>query len=285
MRRIIGKTAQLLNVVRWALVISMIWVTTGGWCHAQDTTEAQKLPPAITKMHGELSKIKFAIIRDKGNEVQAELKREPILRYTDPQREFPDAALWVWTVDGRPAGFSKVERLGTGRTLSWQYCVSAVNDEKLAVRWPDGIAWRSRKAAFQFRTLDDNQDVQKSAPLRLVQLRNLARRFSASTVDRESNREEMRMLAQPIFRYSCPDSAEKLLDGAVFAMASNGTNPDALLLIQARQSEKGAVWEYGCLAMTGDRVSFQLDDKSVFEHEGALSPGDHGHWLWLVLRD
>lgn len=272
-------------VGRFLLSISACCGFAANCGYAEETAEGQKLPPAITKMQGEMSKIKFTVTPEKGNEAVAELKPEPILRYTDPQRAFPDAALWIWTIDGRPAGFSKLERLGTGNNLSWQYCLSATSDEKLTVRWPEGVAWRPRKAAFKFQTLESDQAVQKSAPLRLVQLRNLARRFRASTIDRESNSEEMRMLAQPIFRYSNLD--QKLIDGAVFGLVSNGTNPDALLLIQTRESEKenAAAWEYGCLALTGDRVSFQLDDKSVFEHVGAQSPGDHGHWLWLVLRD
>lgn len=282
------KTQQPFSFLRdsWLLnAITMVFLLLCGSIIAEDAPDAQKSSAAITKMQGEMSKIKFAVIRDRGKEVDAELKSEPIFRYADPQRAFPDAALWIWTLGGRPVGFSKLERIGEDKTLSWQYCLTSANDERLAVRWSDGIVWKSRKAAFTFQSTDDKDAVQKTSSLRLVQLRNIARHFRASTTDRESNPEEMRLLAQPIYRYSSPESS--VVDGAVFGLVSNGTNPDALLLIQVRQPEKESqpVWEYGCLALSGDKVSFELDGKTVFQHPGASGPGDHGHWLWLVLRD
>lgn len=255
------------------------------WSIADETSDSQKVSPAITKMQGEMSKIKFAVIGEKGKESLAELKPEPILRYTDPQRAFPEATLWIWTVDGRPAGFCKIEQLGNATAPSWQYCVAGAHDERLVARWPDGIAWKSRKPGLAFQKMDYSESAQKSAQLRLAQLRNLSRRFRISTTDRESSKEEMRILAQPIFRYSNAD--QNLIDGAVFGVVSNGTNPDALLLIQVRQPQKDKpeIWEFGCLGMSGDIVAFELDGKPVFNHEGATNPGDHGHWLWLVLRD
>lgn len=252
---------------------------------ADDAPDPQRSSAALIKMQGEMSKIKFAVIREKGKELWAELKSEPILRYTDPQRAFPDAGLWIWTIDGLPVGFSKLERLGNATAPSWQYCLSVVNDDQVAVRWTEGITWKSREAAFKFRGTNDKDIPQKTAALRLAQLRNIANRFRATTYVRGADREEMRLLAQPIHRYA--NSELSVVDGAVFGLVSNGTNPDALLLVQVRLAGKDRqpVWEYGCLGMTGDEVVFELDDKKAFDHKGALTPGDYGHWVWLVLRE
>jgi hypothetical protein len=249
---------------------------------AQDKPDA-KVAAEIQLMQDEVSQLKVSANREKGKEVTAELKREPILRYTDPQRAFPDATLWVWTIEGRPALFSKLERCHEKTVPSWQYCITAVNDERVAVRWQDGITWKSRKPALKFQNIDVKEAAQRTPALRLVQLRNLARRFRARTTDRQSNTEEMRLLAQPIFRYS--STAQNVIDGAVFGVVSNGTNPDALLLIQVLQSadESQPVWEYGCLGMSGDEITFDLDESTIFTHGAAQSPGDYGHWLWLVL--
>lgn len=249
---------------------------------AEDKPDA-KVAAEIQLMLDEVSQLKVSVHRNGGKDVSAELKREPILRYTDPQREFPDATLWVWTVEGRPALFSKLERCQQKTVPSWQYCLTSVNDEGLAVRWQDGIVWKSRKPALKFQNVEVKEGPQKTASLRLVQLRNIARRFRARTTDRLSNSEEMRLLAQPIFRYS--SAGQSLIDGAVFGLVSNGTNPDALLMVQVRKGadESQPVWEYGCLGLSGDEITFDLDGSTVFQHGAASSPGDYGHWLWLVL--
>jgi hypothetical protein len=56
-------------------------------------------------------------------------------------------------------------------------------------------------------------------------------------------REELRLLLQPLHRYS--DAKARIRDGAVFALAL-GTNPEALLFIEARDNAAGAAeWHYG----------------------------------------
>jgi len=247
--------------------------------NSQENAAAEKEGFDIRQMLDEVSRIKIRI--DRGQQpVMAELKGEPIMRYTDPQREFPDATLWVWTVDGRPAVFSKLERCHQKSNPHWQYCMSNVQDENVTVRWPTGVVWKSRQPGIRFRSFDEETPIPKTASLRLVQLRTMLRKFRGKTIDREDHPEEMRPLPQPILRYS----NAAIVDGAVFAFTSNGTNPDALVLIQARQSETNQpIWEYGCLGLSGDVVQFELNGESVDRHDGAKSPGDFGHWLWLVL--
>jgi hypothetical protein len=64
------------------------------------------------------------------------------------------------------------------------------------------------------------------APLRLVQMRNIAADFSAIVhfgfTDPEITPHNLRLLTQPAYRYS---EAEKILDGGMFIFAI-GTDPD-----------------------------------------------------------
>lgn len=272
----------LFHQLSLAVVTAMLVAAGPASIAADETPESAKATAAVRLMHDEVARLKVTVER-KPKPLVAELKADPILRYTDPLREFPDATLWVWTVDGRPAAFSKLERIGKAESPHWQYCLATVNDERIDVKWPDGIVWKSRRAGLEFHKLDEKSPPQKTAPLRLVQLRTLARTFRATTTERDDKPEEMRLLTQPIMRYSNPD--QKLTDGAVFVLASNGTNPDALLLIQVRQpvNETNPVWEYGCLGLTGDAVNVELEGQAVFKHLGARGPGDHGHWLWVVI--
>jgi len=249
---------------------------------AEDPAPSARTIEAVRQMREEVGKLKVAVEgRPKG--VVAELRAEPILRYTDPQREFPDATLWVWTIDGRPALFSKLERMTQNRIQTWQFCLSAVNDDRISVRFGQGIVWKSKAAGLKFQAMKDQPPLPKTTELRLAQMRSAARRFNASTTDGENMKEEMRLLTQPMLRYS--SEAQSILDGAVFGIASNGTNPDALMLIQYRKSEGQLepILEYGFLGMSADEVTVTLDGVTVFTHARRNAPGDHGHWLWLLL--
>jgi len=251
---------------------------------ADDAKESDRIAAAIGRMRDEVSTLKVTIERD-GEPVLAQLKTDPILRYTDPERDFPDATMWVWSVDGRPVVFSKLERFSENSKSYWQYCVTNVHESRVQVRWANGTRWRSTAAALQFKPLPETSPPKETAPLRLAQLRVAARQFRATSTNHEGQTEQLRPLSQPLLRYS--NVEQSLSDGAVFAYAANGTNPDGLLLIQVRlpNTSTTPVWEYGCLGVTADAIAFELTGENVFRHPGAKTQGDHGFWYWVVFPD
>ncbi len=95
-------------------------------------------------------------------------------------------------------------------------------------------------------------------------MKGLARRFGAyQIIEPEMQREELRLLGQPLCRYS--DGQASIRDGAVFAFAL-GTNPESLLFIEARDDAHGvAEWHYGW-ARRGTKGSVHafLDSEEVW---------------------
>jgi hypothetical protein len=85
---------------------------------------------------------------------------------------------------------------------------------------------------------------------RLLQMRNLAAQFSVVAdygLDKEM-KEDLRLLTAPIHRYQ---SAERdIVDGGLFAF-TKGTDPDAILLIEARKVKDGEVWQYAFARLNG----------------------------------
>src|SRR5688572_24616661 len=55
------------------------------------------------------------------NEV-ADLVPQPVFRYADQPRNIPDATLWVWTKDGRPVAFQKLEVDARPGFSQWTVC-------------------------------------------------------------------------------------------------------------------------------------------------------------------
>ncbi len=249
---------------------------------AQPAAPAPEKSPAVLAMQHEISQLRVAIPRDSVDEA-CKLHPDPILRYSDPAREFPDATLWLWTREGCPSVVSKLERARVATGMVWQYCLAGASEESAAVHWADDTVWKAKRAGLEWKPLALEQ-VPKATPAgRLIQFRELARSFAGTITTHEGDKEELRLLTQPLFRYA--GEPRQVSDGVIFGLASNGTNPECLLLLQSRRSTAGnaATWEFGCIGLSAELIEIRRGTEVVFQHEGALKPGDHGHWLWSVI--
>jgi hypothetical protein len=80
---------------------------------------------------------------------------------------------------------------------------------------------------------------------RLIQLRRLAQEFKGHEIDLERKKWELRLLPTPLYRY--PTAKTGVIDGALFALVSNaGTDPEVLVMIEAREVDGKLRWEYAC---------------------------------------
>ncbi len=61
-------------------------------------------------------------VRAAGSERVAELKAEPVMRYSDEPRFISDATLWVWTLNSRPVAIQKVEVNDLVAVPLWTIC-------------------------------------------------------------------------------------------------------------------------------------------------------------------
>ena len=81
----------------------------------------------------------------------------------------------------------------------------------------------------------------ESATRRRLQARALAREFSAH-MNRQGERWELRLLNQPLYHYEA--SSDGILGGALFAFVGYITDPEILVLIEARNTPDGRQWVY-----------------------------------------
>ena len=90
-------------------------------------------------------------------------------------------------------------------------------------------------------------------------------------------------MAKPIFEYADPDS--KLPLGAIFGLSSTGTNPDLLLLIEARRDGEGKWrWEYAHARMTSASLRVRLNDDEVWaEGFAPMSNPVFDNWTFYFL--
>jgi hypothetical protein len=219
-------------------------------------------------------------------EQTAKLVPNPVFRYSDEERFIPDATLWVWTRDARPVAFQKVEGNNHGGGQMWTICFASLSEGLLNVRWPlarPPREYTARTPGVTFEPIPKADPPAETARKRTAQLRALKDRFSGrlGVNDQGKGGAETRTMAKPIFEYADPES--KLPMGAIFGLSSTGTNPDLLLLIEARRDEAGAWrWEYAHARMTSASLRVRLDDDEVWA-EGNATPGALDNWIYYFL--
>ena len=196
----------------------------------------------------------------------APLRPDPIVRYDDQVRRIEDATLWAFVDRGRPAATLKVEIYPQGRAL---YGLVSLSDAVITATCSDGWEWAAKRPGIELQPMPDAPEPGGTAIERLVQMRALSRRFTGYEVEKsEKGRFQMRLMPKPVYRYADPESG--LRDGALFSLA-NGTNPDVLFAVEARQQPGGrAAWHYGVARMGGATLVVELDNKQVWREEEAL---------------
>jgi hypothetical protein len=195
---------------------------------------------------------------------------KPLLRYSDPTRGgikeaatnvLEDAGVWRLGTEGRPTALVTVEiyREPDGsRVLAYEFL--SLSETKFSLRHRSRrIRWDATGSALSLRDLPDAPKPAATAAERLVQMRQLARRFAAK--ERLNNESiDCRLLTQPIDRYQ--SAADKIADGAIFAYA-NGTNPEIGIALES----DGERWRYGTLRLTAAEASVTLDGRQVASYE------------------
>jgi hypothetical protein len=184
----------------------------------------------------------------------------PLLLFGDDPRNHTRGILWGWG-SGRPVAVAELWR---GRAENSPYAVSlTLTGLDLIAVTSDGVPkWQPTKKQLEFSNLADAPSVAAKENVRLRQIKEIARRFAAHEFwDPENSRFELRLLVQPVHRYS--DGEAEIQDGAVFAFA-HGTNPEALLLIEAiGPTIEKSKWQFGLVRTSNAEVHAELDGKEV----------------------
>ncbi len=193
-----------------------------------------------------------------------ELRREPVFEWANPARSDQQGAVFLWLRDGRPAAlgciFSHPHDKLPGRQVMHE--LHALDPEKLVVKRDEYNQWNP-KAGLARQELPDAGAPGVAAGARLVQLRKLAQEFTGYSVDRDGKRWELRLLPAPLYRY--PAAKSGVIDGALFALVSSaGTDPEVLLVIEAKEEGGKLRWEYACGRFSDWELRVQRKDKEVF---------------------
>ena len=243
----------LLAMYSVALADSKTETTAPG---AAKTESAPEKPPnakpdakaraaRLEEMHALAAKLSFEEPGRYPRTLRHIVVEEPLLHYTAPDKGLFDGTLWAYGRQGRPVAFVEMY-CGPGTNSRYRHATTGTCDRPLKLIGAPRIQWTPQSSAIAWTMLkaDTNRRRPNPAPrLRQTQIARQTVRAAYQIFEPTKQREELRLLVAPLIRYS--DANDKIRDGAVFALAL-GTNPEALLFIEARDDGKGdAVWYYG----------------------------------------
>jgi hypothetical protein len=153
----------------------------------------------------------------------------------------------------------------------WVHGVVSLSPGLVAASWNDGVRWESSEPGVVARRVPNAPAPAPSKADRLRQMKELARRFGVSEdAGPVRGTIQLRLLPTPIHRYQDVDSG--LEDGAIFVFAT-GTNPEALLLLEARaEGSTTGGWGYGLARVSGAALAADLDGRRIWSQAEANPP-------------
>jgi hypothetical protein len=184
---------------------------------------------------------------------------EPLITFENPISQMWDGMMFVWTDRGRPAAAVKCYYHSLNRR--WARTFVALSTERIEMSEQARELWKPTEAGLSFAPLPNTPQPADNPRRRLTQMRDIARRFTM--VDHWGLKDptdwHLRMLTTPLYRYEAPD--DEIVDGAIFGYVAN--SPEALVLLEARETAAGLSWHYAVSRFTRFEVTVSLDGKQV----------------------
>jgi hypothetical protein len=216
------------------------------------------------------------------------LHEKPVLRWSQPVRGGDDGAVYVWLDDGRPGVI--------GTMFCWPHAQGyrvVVNEfhslmtQPLTAKRGENMPW-APETGIEFQDFKKTDAPAKTAPQRLIQMRRLAERFRGENIDDRSDQKwELRLLPTPLMRFDRSDKSlateGDVLDGALMALVS-GTDPEILILIEARTTPAGPKWQWSLARFSDRPLKAWLDDKEIWSVERARPSKEKIHTFFDVAK-
>ncbi len=197
------------------------------------------------------------------DEKPLELVREPRLKWSNPAVSDVQGNVFVWTREGRPLVVGSLTRWFSRPAMQHEF--HSLAEEPLSAKFHGDAVWTTDEAGVKFAAVPDAAAPAANEAQRLLQLRALAKEFSATAKYRNASDDtELRLLPQPVQSYAA--AKQGILNGGLFAFV-RGTDPEVFLLVEARGTDAAnARWQFAAARMTNmAELRLRHRDKQLWE--------------------
>lgn len=248
---------------------------------AQDANDSIERDQRLAEMKRQAAE--YIVALTTSSPVELKLHEEPLLRFDNPVGGVPDGIVMMWKEGSRPAILAQVFKTADGL---WIHECQSLASDALRMERNGTVVWSPAKGASDFRPLPKAPPPADSAVKRLVQMKRIAAEFSAADDfkirpgDVEYERNQLRLLPTPVYRYS--DAKQGIADAAVFAFV-HGTDPELFLVLEQRTDErKKQGWHYALVPMTCWAVDAEHGGKQVWNAPERLkSKPNEDYHVWV----
>ena len=249
-------------MIRLAAVLSLLLCLAKARLCAQETAEPepQKDPRWQEFYRGEAAAWQFTTAGDSPEKL--EFQTQPVMEWVSLNDY--NGHVFVWTRKGRPEVVGTIFSFPGGRPdrRNMVHEFHSFSETPIEASGRDGQAFAFTGAA-ELKPIPGAPPPAENAARRRLQLRALAREFSAH-MKRQDQRWELRLLNQPLYSFDAP--SETVLGGAVFAFVGFVTDPEILLLIEARQTDRGPEWFYAAARFSNKSLWLEHRQKEVWSY-------------------
>lgn len=199
---------------------------------------------------------------------KVEVTNEPLMLWSQPVRGGNDGGVFLWTSQGQPVAIGTffIWPMSDGRQGLTHELHSLV-PQAFVADW-HGRKWMAPSDSIRWIGLTDVAPPAATSAQRLLQAKQLAGKFSATSQGRDDRDWELRLLPRPLYRYELPKNDKSgVLDGVVFGFVQ-GTDLEIVLLVEAVDS-KPASWRWAAARMSDLPLSLKLGVKQVWQVEKA----------------
>jgi hypothetical protein len=271
----------------WILVLvtSVVQIESLSSAESPDENVAKKRAEESIKLAKQHA-AEYELYSDTARKMKLMLVHQPILRWTNPVPQeagtpTPEVygGVFIWTFDGRPEVIASIHKwYSPYRRVSHEF--HSLSSKRIIGLRGGRQVWSPSRAGIQLKPIPGADSPADSPIKRLRQMRALARGFSADKTNSQKRRSTLRLLPQPLYRYQSTDP--NVLDGAVFAFVES-TDPEIILLIEARQTSGGYRWQFAAARMNHLNLRLRYGEREVWSiARRPYKPFDPRETYWQI---
>lgn len=206
----------------------------------------------------------YEIYRDREHTQRLDLHDAPVYKWKAASAsDGVFGSVYVWTHKGCAENVVCFWRMVEGRNPLLKHEMHSLSPAVLEAACTSSHTWKPT-AGLQRERLESAPTPAGKAPARLAQMRRLAGAFSGYTEATGGVRRELRLLSSPLYRYESTNA--DVLDGALFGFVCTvGTDPEAFLLLEARQTADGPRWHYALARFSSSDTFISFEEKPVWK--------------------
>lgn len=215
-------------------------------------------PKAWTQFYADAARDYTVTLGDK--QTPAKFQERPVFNWASINNYH--GAVFTWTDKGRPVVVGTIfsmPQADSQRQAVHEF--AAFGDDAPTVTPSAGNGWTPKSTA-KLQPLANAPSPPKQANLLALQCRKLAKTFTAE-MNRKGERWDLRLLPTPLVEYPAPRTG--ILGGGLFAFVGYSTDPEILLLLEARDTADGPAWHYQAVRFSDKTLTLKYQNKPLWE--------------------